>query len=122
MSSPSGRQPVIEDYSFGSIRIDGRRYDSDVVIYPNRVESWWRKEGHLLQAVDAWPILSRNPDVLVVGTGHSGVMHIAPEVEKMCRESGTQLIAKTTTQAWKLYNEFCAEGGKKIIAALHLTC
>lgn len=119
---PYSGQPVIENYSFGSIRIDGQTYNSDVVIYPNRVEQWWRKKGHLLQGVDVWPILSRNPDILVVGTGHNGVMSIAPDVEKMCRENDTQLIAKTTAEAWKLYNELCVEGGKKIIAALHLTC
>jgi hypothetical protein len=119
---PFPRQPVIESYSFGSILIDGRAYHCDVVIYPNRVESWRRKQGHLLQAVDVWPILSRNPDILVVGTGHSGVMRIAPDVEKMCRENGTELFAKTTVHAWKLYNELCTGGGRRVIAALHLTC
>jgi hypothetical protein len=120
--SSSRRHPVIQDYSFGSILIDGKRYTADVVIYPNRIESWWRKKGHLLQAVDVWPILSRNPDILIVGTGHSGVMRIAPDAEKMCKESGSRLIAETTVNAWKLYNELCAGEEGTIIAALHLTC
>jgi hypothetical protein len=34
--------PKIESYHFGEIVIDGRRYSSDVIIYPDRVEGqWW---------------------------------------------------------------------------------
>ena len=46
----------IEGYSFGSISVDGRRYKSDLIIYPDRVRSdWWRKEGHQLQLEDIRP-------------------------------------------------------------------
>jgi hypothetical protein len=38
---------MIDKYSFGSITIDGRTYDTDVIIYPERIDDrWWRKEGH----------------------------------------------------------------------------
>ena len=57
---------AIDQYSFGQIDIDGRRYDADVIILPDRVlSSWWREEGHnlceadlaeVLAAIDAsWP-------------------------------------------------------------------
>lgn len=37
----------IENYNFGEIKIDGKTYTSDVIIYKDKVEdSWWRKEGH----------------------------------------------------------------------------
>ncbi len=43
----------IEHYSFGTITIDGKSYTSDVIIYPERVDSsWWRKQGHSLHIVD----------------------------------------------------------------------
>jgi len=31
--------PKIESYGFGEIVIDGRRYSSDVIVYPERVDS-----------------------------------------------------------------------------------
>ncbi|MDL1969074.1 MAG: hypothetical protein LWW97_11200 [Deltaproteobacteria bacterium] len=36
---------MIESYSFGSIVVDGRKFISDLIIYPDgRIEaSWWRK-------------------------------------------------------------------------------
>jgi hypothetical protein len=44
---------MIESYDFGVLRIDGKEYHSDVIIYPEsspggcRVDgSWWRKQGH----------------------------------------------------------------------------
>jgi hypothetical protein len=40
---------MIESYKFGEIIITGKKYDSDLIIYPDHIDSsWWRKEGHLL--------------------------------------------------------------------------
>ncbi|RLI30667.1 hypothetical protein DRO48_02760, partial [Candidatus Bathyarchaeota archaeon] len=45
--------PTIEAYGFGYIVVDGKRYTSDVIIFPDRVmDGWWRKEGHRLYVDD----------------------------------------------------------------------
>jgi len=46
---------MIEHYEFGHIVIRGKSYSSDVIIYPDHVDSdWWREEGHRLSPVDLW--------------------------------------------------------------------
>ena len=112
---------VIDSYSFGNIVINGKRYTSDVIIYSHRVEShWWRLQGHLLQLEDLKEVIDFSPELLIVGTGDSGLMKIAPETEKFFRESSIELVVQRTTEACETYNRL--HGDKKTVAALHLTC
>ena len=73
----------IDNYSFGTITIDGRTFTSDVDIYPDHVNaSWWRKEGHVLETMDA---LSRqNIEVRVERTPEAvRLFNDAPEDKKV---------------------------------------
>lgn len=112
---------MIEFYDFGKIIIDGEEYSNDVIIYPDRVEaSWWRKVGHELCLEDIKDVFKEKPDVLVVGTGYSGLMRVLPEVEEALREKGIELKVECTKRACEVYNELSKS--QKVIAALHLTC
>ena len=112
---------MIEAYHFGCILIDGEEYTSDVIIYPDKIDStWWRRDGHKLCVEDLKDVLREKPDVLVVGMGKPGLMKVLPETETYLKSEGIQLIAKPTEDACKIYNKFSK--GKKVIAALHLTC
>ena len=113
---------LIQEYSFGRIRIDDETFTSDVIIYPDRVTDWWREDGHYLQPHDIPDVLAAAPDVLVVGTGHSGIMRVAPETEHACVERGIEIIKQSTVEAVRIYNELVSMGDRKVIAALHLTC
>jgi len=112
----------IESYAFGSIRIDGKSYSSDVVIYPDKISGWWREEGHFLQVVDVQPFLSLKPDVIVIGTGYHGAMEISPDVERLCDDHNIRFITRPTMEAWKIYNKLSQEQGTILVAAFHLTC
>ena len=112
---------MIESYEFGRIVVRGKRYATDVIIYPDHVEdNWWREEGHSLSPVDLWAVVQAKPEVLVVGTGRSGLMRVLPETEKYLRGQGIRLIAECTTEAVRIYNQLCQS--TRVIAALHLTC
>ncbi len=112
---------MIDSYSFGEIIVDGKTYTSDVIIYPSRVDStWWRKEGHRLQTEDVKEIIAEKPEVLVVGTGRSGMMRVAPEVEKLLKSLNIQLVVENTERACQEYNRL--KDSRKVVAALHLTC
>lgn len=112
---------MIDAYSFGRIRIDGRDYTSDVIIYPGRVDaSWWRRQGHLLQLADLADVLREPPEVLVVGTGASGVMKVTPEVEEIAAELGIRLLVRRSPEACQEYNRLHRES--RTVACLHLTC
>ena len=111
----------IEHYSFGTITIDGKSYTSDVIIYPERVvSSWWRKQGHSLHIVDLKDVIPAGPEILIVGTGHSGAMVVPEETLSHLKSKGIDVHIARTDKAVELFNKF--QKNKKTIAVLHLTC
>ena len=112
---------MVNSYSFGVIEINGKKYESDVIIYPDKIEGkWWRSESHNLVLKDIKSILDYKPDVLVVGTGCYGAMQVLPEVRKEIELRGIELVVKKTTEAIEIFNEL--ESKKKVVGAFHLTC
>ncbi len=112
---------MIDKYSFGSIMIDGRTYDTDVIIYPERIDDrWWRKEGHWLQLADLGGVRETHPSVLVVGTGYFGKMYVDPTISDWLRQQGIALIACDTTKACTEFNRL--RDMQKVVAVLHLAC
>jgi len=113
---------MIQDYSFGHITVNGTTYHADVIIYPDRVDSsWWRLEGHKLQAEDLADVFAAQPEVLVVGQGKPGLMRVAEATREAVSERGIELVVGKTEEACQRYNKLAAEG-RKVVAALHLTC
>ena len=113
---------MIESYDFGEIVIDGKKYTSDLIIYPHRVDtSWWRKTSHQLGPDDLpGEILKENPDVVLVGTGYNGYMKVLPETKKLIESKGIKLLIEDTKKAYHTFNELSRK--QKVIALLHLTC
>ncbi len=112
----------IEDYSFGHIVIDGKEYASDVLIFPDsRIDaSWWRDEGHVLKTEDISDLIEAEPELIIAGTGASGVMRADSGIESDLSEKGIEFRAMPTAEAVSLYNDISRE--KKTAACLHLTC
>ncbi len=111
----------INDYSFGKITVNNKTYTSDVIIYPDRVDpSWWRKEGHYLQEEDLKDIVEARPDILIIGTGYSGVMQVPGKTLSFLESKGINVIVEKSRKAVELFNK--QQVGKKIIGAFHLTC
>ena len=72
--------PQIEDYRFGRVVIDGQAHTQDVIILLDRVVGgWWRREGHALHPGDLKAVLDARPEVLVVGEGADGRLHVTRE-------------------------------------------
>ena len=112
---------MIDSYDFGRIVIDGKLYSDDLIVFPNKVrDGWWRKEGHRLHVEDLKDALETKPEVLVVGTGYSGMMTVPPETRKQVESEGIELIAQKTAEACKTFNSLVKS--RKVVAALHITC
>jgi len=112
---------IIDSYQFGEIVINGKKYTSDVIIFPDRVrDNWWRKTGHQLRLGDIAEVLTESPEVLVVGTGASGLIKVLSEVQPAVKAHGIELIVEATDKACHTYNQLCHS--QRVIAALHLTC
>ncbi len=113
---------VIEEYSFGRIRVSGKVYTSDVILYPDRVDgSWWREDGHNLVPDDLAGVLLDPPAVLVIGTGYFGRMTIPAETFADLRDRGMQVLAALTKEAVEEFNRLQRQHAR-VVAALHLTC
>lgn len=111
----------IESYKFGEIIIEGRKYKSDLIVFPDRIfDSWWRKTGHSLSKEDIEEVLSLKPEVFIVGTGYYGLMKVPEELKRIIRDCGIELIIEKTKKAVEFYNKISPI--KNTVAAFHLTC
>ncbi|NOR89072.1 MAG: hypothetical protein GQ524_02360 [Anaerolineales bacterium] len=117
MSNP----PEIQALRFGRIVIDGVVYNRDVIIFPDRVRSnWRRRDGHNLVIEDLVEVLESNPEVIILGRGVFGRMKVAAELREVITERGIELIVLRTEGARKAYNELRER--RRVVAALHLSC
>ncbi len=115
---------LIESYEFGEIVIDGRRYTSDLIIFPDEVvDSWWRKEGHKVHIEDLKEILGHKPkpEVLILGTGYHGLVKVPIDVKDTLESHGIELAAQPTKEACRTFNKLL-ESNKRVVGAFHLTC
>lgn len=111
----------IDTFSFGSISISGTTYTSDVIVYPDRVQSpWLREEEHRPQISEFADIVKAEPEVLVIGTGYAGVMSIADQIRNYLTAKGIEVRVEKTKEAVDLYNSL--RDTEKVVAALHVTC
>ena len=111
----------IDNYSFGRIVINNKTYSSDVIVYPDRVDpSWWRKEGHYLNKEDLSTIVTAKPDIVIIGTGQSGVMEVPKNTVVFLESQGIKVYIEKTGLAVNLFNRQAKD--KKVIGAFHLTC
>ena len=112
---------IIDSYQFGLIVVSGKSCTSDVIIFSDRVNNnWCRKAGHQLRLEDLSDVIAANPEVLIIGTGTSGLVKISPEVEQSLEAQAINLIAKPSGEACDIYNQLCQS--QRVIAALHITC
>jgi len=114
---------MIEQYTTGShMTVQGTKYYQDLKIFHGQVKgNWWRKEGHRLDAADISDILSAKPDVLVIGTGYAGNMHVPGSLRTAIEGQDIEVIAERTSEAIKTFNRFFTQG-KDVAGAFHLTC
>jgi hypothetical protein len=112
---------MISSYNFGQIIINGKKYNSDLIIFKDHIyDSWWRKEGHNLCIDDIKEILDKKPDTLIIGTGYYGLMKVPLELIKYLESNNIEVIIKKTKDACDEYNTLHQK--KNVVAALHLTC
>jgi hypothetical protein len=114
----------LEQFRFGTIRIDGVTLTSDVVIDRGVVRKRKKKAskpfrerfGHTPLSVEEnipWKC-----ETLVVGTGAEGALPVMKDVEREAERRGVELIAVPTPKAVTLLNR----QPKRVNAVLHLTC
>jgi hypothetical protein len=119
-----GSKMRFEEYSFGSIQIDGVSYDHDLVVDRGKIRK--RKKGASKRFRDAYghTPLSLVEEIpwgcrrLVIGTGAHGSLPVMREVEEEARRRNIDLLIAPTADAIETLNE----STKSTNAVLHVTC
>ena len=112
----------IDTLAFGSIVIDGNKYTSDLIIYPDGpvVTSWRRKRGHWLSSDDISELIDSQPEVIIAGTGVYGLVKPEEDLQKMLQKKGIEFFPARNKKAMELFNELSSK--KRVGACFHLTC
>ncbi len=118
--------PHIDKTEFGSITVDDKVFDHDIVIrLSGNVKKRKKKlskerygTSHMVSAEEAEHIYDGGAVRVIVGTGQHGRLRLSEEAEAYFRDHGCSVQAARTPQAVTAWNE--AEG--KVIAMFHVTC
>jgi hypothetical protein len=111
--------------AFGSIEIDGRQYDHDVVIDHGAVRKRVKKPSKPQRTRYGHTPLSADEDIpwggsqLIVGTGAYGSLPITPELSQEAGRRGVELVAIPTADACGL---IAGLDSRDVNAILHVTC
>lgn len=113
-----------EDFSFGSIRIDGVTHEQDVVIDRGRVAKRKKKPSKRFREEFGHTPLSIEEDIpwkcqrLVIGTGAHGGLPVMEEVNREAKRRKVQLLVVPTSEAIEALEKDAEETN----AILHVTC
>jgi hypothetical protein len=114
----------IDQFAFGSIRIDGVVYEHDVVIARGQVRKRKKKASRPFRDAFGHTPLSLKEDIpwdcrrLVVGTGADGALPVMDEVKSEAARREVALVTLPTREAVRALRE----EPKSTNAILHLTC
>jgi hypothetical protein len=112
-----------DEFSFGSIRIDGVSYDHDVVIDRGEVRKRKKKASRKFREAFGHTPLSLEEEIpwkcrrLVVGTGN-GALPVMTEVQAEAKRRKVNLLIVSTEQAIELLKQKPSDTN----AVLHVTC
>ncbi len=121
--------PKLKAAGFGWLIADGARYDRDLIITVNgeiipRPKHLSKKYGGWHTVLGPEEVASAvvgDPEILLVGCGHFGVLPIRPETRALVAARGVKMETRRIRDALMRYAEL-ARAGKRVAAVLHLTC
>lgn len=110
---------------FGTIEVDGRKYEHDIVIDAGRVRERKKKPSKRYRDKFGHTPLSADEELpwggsrLIVGTGAYGSLPIMREVTEEASHRGVDLTAIPTEDACRL---IASLDRREVHAVLHVTC
>ena len=113
-----------DDFSFGSIQIDGSTYEHDVVIDRGEISKRKKKASRQLREEFGHTPLSVEENIpwkcrqLVIGSGAYGRLPVMQEVRREAERLKIKLLILPTIEAIEMLNQ----NPKDTNAILHVTC
>lgn len=113
---------MIDSTDFGSITINSKRYNNDVIVsYKDVIREGKTQKRHLISKKDLDILLKEKPDVVVIGTGQDGYLQISSDVFNFSKQKGIEFFDLETPEAIKKFNQLYASG-RKVVCYMHVTC
>jgi len=113
-----------EDLCFGSITVDGVRYNHDLILDRGKIQKRKKGPSREFRTQSGHTPLTTHEEIpwrcrrLIVGTGIHGRLPVSPDVQHEARRRNIELLMVPTDQAVALLNEQPSHTN----AVLHLTC
>lgn len=119
-------KPNIDATEFGSITIEGKTFEKDVLI---RLDGDVRKRkkklskevygtSHKISVEEAKYVYEKGAEKLIIGSGQEGMIKLSEKADAYFKKKGCDVELMPTPEAITKWNE--SEG--KVIALFHLTC
>src|SRR5579859_4549774 len=110
--SRDSRRNTFTAYGPGYVAVNGRRYDSGLVVMPDRIAEDWSVESlDLLTLADIEALVSLKPELVLLGTGDT---HLFPDSRLLENFLKARIGAEVmdTHAACRTYNILAEEGRK----------
>ena len=108
----------IEGTTFGTITIDGKTYEHDVIIRlsgevvkrKKRLSKKYYGTSHVLSKDEAKFVFEKGCEQLILGSGQMRNVHLSPEAEAYFAKKGCKVLLQPTPEAIGVFNRSPAEG------------
>ncbi len=120
------------DTGFGWVKINNRKYEGDIIIYPDGKIEKRRKDlsenkksiyGHTPLSKEEIELYLSNckskPNIVLIAAGQYGVLPIETEVIRKLTSKGIRVIIGNTKDILEIVEEFY---GKNSLIIIHTTC
>jgi hypothetical protein len=119
-------RPTINSTHFGSITIEGEKYENDVLIRLDGEVKKRKKKlskaiygtSHVISLEEAKFIFEEGAERLIIGTGQTGMVKLSDEAAEFFSKNKCQVQMIPTPDAIRIWNN----ADDEIIALFHVTC
>jgi hypothetical protein len=119
-------KPIINSTQFGSITIEGNRYENDVLIRLGGEIKKRKKKlskavygtSHIISLDEAKHIYEKGAERLIVGTGQTGMVQLSDEAADYFKKKNCRVQMFPTPEAIRVWNE----SDKDALGLFHITC
>ena len=116
----------IKGTTFGTITIDGKTYEHDVIIRlsgevmkrKKKLSKKYYGTSHTVSKDEAKFVFEKGCEQLILGSGQMGNVHLSPEADAYFAKKGCKVLLLPTPEAQHAFNGSHA----KKIGLFHVTC
>ena len=119
-------KPKIDNTKFGSITIEGKSFERDVIIRMNGDIKKRKKKlskavygtSHIMSVDEAEYVYEKGAELMIVGSGHYDTLKLSDEAKHYLSKNNCAVAVHATPKAIQIWNK----SPKNTIALFHLTC